>query len=274
MALQKSKSVPSNPLLLAYRRISLTELEGNTKEQKEASADKRLKLQTDEVEKYVKFTYPDAKIIWYEDRLVSGTSIGRRIKFQELMADLDTTKPFGVVFTKIDRFARSTKDLLNTADTLKNKGIAIIATMDRVDTSTPQGYLFFTILGAFAEFEASIIKERTNNGKAIKQAEMELTGRNWGRPRHVVKNKLTREKFQLSDTDISNIKEMYKTGSSINAIADHYHISTKPIWNIINSNYKALETETEELHEDIDKLKDDIKEIDMINTRQSGLIEE
>lgn len=231
----------SGIVLFAYRRISPTELEGNTKEERELSATHRLALQTNKIEKYVAENYPlDTQLVWFEDKLITGTKMDKRIGVQTLLAELDSRKPHGIIFTKIARFFRSTKDMLNTTDICKAKGIAIISTDEKIDTESAQGYLFFTILAAFAQFEADIIKERTTAGKIVKQEEMEAEGRNWGRPRYVVKNKLTGEKFQLTENDIDNIKKLNSIGVSIQRIADQYHISTKPIWNILKDKYKKL----------------------------------
>lgn len=90
-----------------------------------------------------------------------------------------------VVVCSFDRLARSTKDLLQLADTLEGRGVDLVSLSERIDTSTPQGKLFFTISAAFAEFERAIIRERQAEGIAIAKAE----GRMGGRPR-VPKEKL------------------------------------------------------------------------------------
>jgi DNA invertase Pin-like site-specific DNA recombinase len=65
---------------------------------------------------------------------------------------------------KFDRFARSTKHLLRALETFQSLGIAFISLTESVDTSTPYGKLVFTILGAVAELERSLIAERIRNG--------------------------------------------------------------------------------------------------------------
>ncbi|MGE7630494.1 recombinase family protein [Bacillus cereus] len=65
--------------------------------------------------------------------------------------------------TRTDRFARSTKDALNTIEYLNSKEVALIVLNmggDKIDTSTAIGKLMITILSGIAEFEADIIKER------------------------------------------------------------------------------------------------------------------
>lgn len=69
-----------------------------------------------------------------------------------------------VVCTRLDRLARSTRDLLHIAETLDHKGVALRVLEQPIDTTTPTGKLFFTMLGAFGEFEASIRAERQREG--------------------------------------------------------------------------------------------------------------
>lgn len=69
-----------------------------------------------------------------------------------------------VVCTRLDRLARSTRDLLQIAETLETKGVGLRVLEQPIDTTTPTGKLFFTMLGAFGEFEASIRAERQREG--------------------------------------------------------------------------------------------------------------
>ena len=69
-----------------------------------------------------------------------------------------------VVCTRLDRLARSTRDLLQITETLEQKGVDLKVLEQPIDTSSPAGRLFFTILGAFGEFEASIRAERQREG--------------------------------------------------------------------------------------------------------------
>jgi DNA invertase Pin-like site-specific DNA recombinase len=80
---------------------------------------------------------------------------------------------------KLDRWTRSSQELLLEFDELYNKGINIISVSDNIDLSTATGKLQFQILSAFAEFERNLIRERTMEGlhRARKQ------GKNLGRPK-------------------------------------------------------------------------------------------
>lgn len=69
-----------------------------------------------------------------------------------------------VVSARLDRLGRSLKDLLDLYDELENKGVAIVAIQEGLDTSTAVGRLMRNVLGSVAEFEAELVSERTKAG--------------------------------------------------------------------------------------------------------------
>jgi DNA invertase Pin-like site-specific DNA recombinase len=84
-----------------------------------------------------------------------------------------------LVVTRLDRLARSTRDLLNTLDTVSRKGAGFRSLADVwADTTTPHGKLMLTILAGLAEFERSLIHARTSEGRARAKAR----GQHMGRP--------------------------------------------------------------------------------------------
>jgi DNA invertase Pin-like site-specific DNA recombinase len=116
----------------------------------------------------------------------SGTS-QNRAKLNELLDFIregDT-----LVITRIDRLARSLRDLQNIVHDLKQKGIGIKATEQPIDTSTAAGKAFLDMLGVFAEFETNIRKERQGEGIA----KAKLNGAYKGRKpiSHETKEKIT-----------------------------------------------------------------------------------
>lgn len=71
-----------------------------------------------------------------------------------------------VLVTRLDRLARSTRDLLNILGTLAERGVAFRSLSDAwADTTTPHGRLMLTVLGGLAEFERELIKSRTSEGR-------------------------------------------------------------------------------------------------------------
>jgi DNA invertase Pin-like site-specific DNA recombinase len=107
-----------------------------------------------------------------------------------------------LVCTKLDRIGRSVKNLIEVADVLQERGVDLVCLDQPVNTTTPQGKLFFQILAAFAEFERSMIIERTKDGLAATSNR----GRGGGRPA-----RLTDEQKQMA-------KRLRADGHSIRSI--------------------------------------------------------
>jgi DNA invertase Pin-like site-specific DNA recombinase len=106
---------------------------------------------------------------------ISGTSRNGRTELETLLAFLregDT-----LIVTRIDRLARSVKDLQDIVHELKAKGVALRATEQPIDTSTPAGKAFLDMLGVFAEFETALRRERQMEGIAKAKAEGVYKGR-------------------------------------------------------------------------------------------------
>jgi DNA invertase Pin-like site-specific DNA recombinase len=83
-----------------------------------------------------------------------------------------------LVVTRLDRLARSTRDLLNLLGTIADKGAAFKSLRDTwADTTTPHGRLMLTVLGGLAEFERELIRSRTGEGRARAQARGVVMGR-------------------------------------------------------------------------------------------------
>ena len=83
----------------------------------------------------------------------------------QLQAALDYMRPGDtLVVWKLDRLARSMKQLITTVEELKEREIGFRSLTEAIDTTTAAGELFFHIFGALAQFECSIIRERTNAG--------------------------------------------------------------------------------------------------------------
>lgn len=99
---------------------------------------------------------------------------------QELLRQLRAGKFTGVLIYKLDRWARSSVELLLEIQELTNRGIAFISLTDNIDLSTASGKLQFAIISAFAEFERGLISERTREGLARKRATGVQLGRKPG----------------------------------------------------------------------------------------------
>lgn len=105
----------------------------------------------------------------------TGTKADRP-QFQELLSMLESGDT--LVVTKLDRFARSTGDAIETIKDLFKRGIKVHVLNMGIVEDTPTGRLIFNIMSSFAEFERDMIVERTQEGKAIaKQREDFREGR-------------------------------------------------------------------------------------------------
>ena len=99
----------------------------------------------------------------YSDEGVSGAK-QRRPQLDRLMADAHKRKFDCVCVWKFDRFARSVSHLLRALETFESLGISFVSLSESIDTSTPAGKMIFTVLGAVAELERSLIGERVRAG--------------------------------------------------------------------------------------------------------------
>jgi DNA invertase Pin-like site-specific DNA recombinase len=117
----------------------------------------------------------------YVDQGVSGSKDSRPA-LNRLMADAHCRRFDIVACWKVDRFGRSLKHLVNALADLDSYGVAFVSLRDNLDLSTPTGRLMFQIIGAMAEFELSLNKERVRCGLDNARA----AGKKLGRPRRVV----------------------------------------------------------------------------------------
>ena len=82
-----------------------------------------------------------------------------------------------LVAVRLDRLARSTRELLEIAQGLENRGIDLVVLDQQLDTSNPAGKLMFSVLAAIAQFERDLCRERTNDGLVRARAEGRVGGR-------------------------------------------------------------------------------------------------
>ena len=117
----------------------------------------------------------------YVDKGISGSKDSRPA-LNQLMADAGRRRFDAVVVWRFDRFARSVSHLLRALENFQALGVDFISLSENVDTSTPTGKMIFTVLGAVAELERSLIVERVKAGLRNAKAK----GKHLGRPRTVV----------------------------------------------------------------------------------------
>lgn len=135
------------------------------------------------------------------DKIYMEQESGRKKKRTQLDLALQSLNPGDIfVIFKLDRLSRGTNHLLTLMEFFADNQISFVSIQNNIDTSTPMGKFFFTIMSAFAEMEADLIRERVMSGlEAAKEKGVVL-----GRP---PKNKNIENVLrQFSETDLSITK--------------------------------------------------------------------
>lgn len=118
------------------------------------------------------------------ERIFSDVASGSKASRPQLDAMLAQLRPGDTVTVwRLDRLGRSLRHLIELVEGFKAQGVHFRSLTEQIDTSTPQGQLFFHLFGAFAEYERNLIRERTNEGLSAARAR----GRVGGRPKGLSK---------------------------------------------------------------------------------------
>ena len=151
----------------------------------------------------------------YIDRISSVSN--HRPQLAKLLNDARKKKFDTVLVWRFDRFARSTKELLLALEEFQHLGIDFISYRENVDTASPAGKVMFTLIGAMAEFERSIILERVIAGMAKAKAK----GKKLGRPR-------------LAKDLAEQIRKLRRKKLSLRAIAKKLKLSIGTVHNYLS----------------------------------------
>ena len=152
----------------------------------------------------------------YIDNGISG-SIKKRPALDNLMADAKKKKYDVVLVWRFDRFARSSRHLVEALHAFRHLGIDFISYNENIDTGSPLGEAMFTIISAMAQLERDIIRERVKAGLRTARNK----GKTLGRPKALV--------------DINKLKEMKNSGDSVRYIASRMDVSTATVSRLLNS---------------------------------------
>jgi site-specific DNA recombinase len=115
------------------------------------------------------------KIKLYIDKDQSGKKRSRP-QLNKLLRDIKSGEINSVVTYSMSRLGRSTKHLLELSDMFQDHDVEFVSLSESIDTSTPTGRLFYTILGAFSQFEREVISERVKAGLANAKAKGKKCG--------------------------------------------------------------------------------------------------
>lgn len=157
----------------------------------------------------------------YVDVGISGTK-EKRPELDRLMAEAHRRRFDVVAVWKFDRFARSVSHLLRALETFNALGVGFVSLSESLDTSTPAGKMVFTVLGAVAELERSLIAERVRAGLRNAVAR----GKRLGRPRLVV--------------DVARVATLREAGLSWAKIAERLNIGEGTAYRAAHASAKNL----------------------------------
>ena len=160
----------------------------------------------------------------YSDAGISG-AFGRdkRPAFDELLKDANRKQFEGILVWSIDRIGRSLQDLISFLDDVQSKDIDLYIHQQGLDSSTPTGRLMFSLVGSFAEYERTLIKERVLAGMERAKKSGTKSGRAIGRPTNV------------NDGTKAAVVELHKSGMSMNKICKTLSIGSGTLYKLLEA---------------------------------------
>ena len=155
------------------------------------------------------------------DRVFKEKQSGRSTdKREQLALCLDYVRDGDtLVVTKLDRLARSTRDLLNILNTLEKKQVKLHVIDQQIDTSTPSGRLLVHLLGSIAEFENDLRKDRQLDGISLAKR----NGVKFGR------------KKALTETQVQELRQKRTEGLLIKDLMEHYCLSKATVYRALGA---------------------------------------
>ena len=161
--------------------------------------------------------YPKADL-QYIDKMSGANK--ERPELQRLLNDLQSGDV--VVVKSLDRLSRSTKDMLELVEAIKEKQATLQILDMKLDTSTPQGEFFLTILAAISQLERQTIRERTLEGVAIAKAAGKYKGRKKG-------------SIELRGKALEEFVYLYNLGMNKSRLAERYGVPRSTIYRWIDT---------------------------------------
>ncbi|MGX7244475.1 recombinase family protein [Enterococcus quebecensis] len=150
------------------------------------------------------------------DLIYKECESGRKTSRSELNKVLTLLQPGDtLVIFKLDRLSRGTKQLLNLLEEFDRRNIHFVSIQNNIDTTTPMGRFFFTVMGAFAEMEAELIRERVIAGLEAARE----NGKQLGRPPRTKEVKKALELYTGSNLSVPEIAK--KCNLSVPTVYNH-----------------------------------------------------
>jgi DNA invertase Pin-like site-specific DNA recombinase len=161
-------------------------------------------------------------------RIFTDTVSGAKAERKGLAEALSHVRPGDtLVVWRLDRLGRTLPHLIQTVEDLKARGIGFVSLTERIDTTTSAGQLIFHLFGALAEFERTLIRERTQAGLAAAR----VRGRVGGRRR------------LLDAKQIAQARTLYAdTSNSVEDICRTLKVSRTTLWRSLKQTNEASRT--------------------------------
>jgi len=156
----------------------------------------------------------------YRDKGQSGAK-NDRPALNQMLSDLRRRRFDVVVVWALDRLARSLKRLLTIGEECRSLGVDLVSLRQNIDTTLPAGRLTFQILGAVAEFERELLRERVKAG----MAQARRTGKHVGRP--------ALRRFEPRDID--RMRDLRAGGASVRKLAKDFETTQWMVARLTNS---------------------------------------
>ena len=159
------------------------------------------------------------------DKLFTEKASARTSNRPQLQNTLDWVRDGDYfVVTKLDRLARSTRDLLNIVNLLDSKRVELVVLDQNIDTSTPSGRLMLSLLGAVAQFENDLRKERQSEGIALAKSRGVALGR----------------KASLDDVQIQSLCQKRREGILVKDLMTEFSISKASVYRYLGADAEVV----------------------------------
>lgn len=122
-----------------------------------------------------------------------------------------------IVVWRLDRLARSLKQLLETVEDLERRGIALVSVTENIQTDTVSGKLIFHIFASLAEFERNLTKQRTMQGLMVARK----MGRSGGRPSALNETSLRAARAMLADDGLTVVEVAARLNVAVSTLYRH-----------------------------------------------------